>query len=245
MGSEETSQRVLVPVCRVLKMLVLTLLVPSSQAEDFLVVGFPQRIAASVGDDVVLPCRVVPDKDVSRFTVEWSKPDLQPHPEDRLSRVELVHLYRNSREVQEMKLQSYAQRTALFADGLRRGNISLKIRNVTLEDGGRYKCLVPKLQSLRPYSIIHLDVVAQSPEVRTTETPLTSQSPQTLQPTGDPEREGDLTSPSSSIITIIIAVTTTVMMLMVFTAVGFYLTTRLRRGKHFQTPAAACERDPL
>uniref|UniRef100_A0A3Q4G4J0 Ig-like domain-containing protein n=1 Tax=Neolamprologus brichardi TaxID=32507 RepID=A0A3Q4G4J0_NEOBR len=96
--------------------------------------------------DVILPCQVEPAFNVAGLTVEWSKPDLRPDPNDRLSRVEYVHLYRDAHEVPDMKLPSYIGRTALFTDSLRDGNISLRITNVTLEDQGRYRCFIPKLK---------------------------------------------------------------------------------------------------
>ncbi len=125
---------------------------------QFRVIGSLQPIVAAPGDDVILPCHVKPAINVVGLTVEWSKPDLQPDPNDRLSRVEYVHLYRDTREVPDMKLSSYVRRTALFTDGLRQGNISLKIINVTLADEGRYKCFLPKLKSQNQFSIVRLIV---------------------------------------------------------------------------------------
>uniref|UniRef100_A0A8C4DYC4 Ig-like domain-containing protein n=1 Tax=Dicentrarchus labrax TaxID=13489 RepID=A0A8C4DYC4_DICLA len=122
------------------------------------VVGSPQPIIAAPGDDVILPCHVVPQVNVAGLTVEWSRPDIQPDPKDRLSRVEYVHLYRDTREDTDMKLSTYVRRTELFTDGLRQGNISLKIMNVTLEDKGRYRCFIPKLKSRIKFSIVHLVV---------------------------------------------------------------------------------------
>lgn len=122
-------------------------------------IGSHEPIVAVQGDDVILPCHVEPRVSMVRYTVEWSRPDLKPDPNDRLSRVEYVHLYRDSREVPDMKISSYVKRTALFAEGLIHGNISLKIINVTLEDRGRYKCFIPKLKgSTEQFSIVHLVV---------------------------------------------------------------------------------------
>uniref|UniRef100_A0A3Q3F6B0 Ig-like domain-containing protein n=1 Tax=Labrus bergylta TaxID=56723 RepID=A0A3Q3F6B0_9LABR len=123
------------------------------------VIGSTQPIRASPGDDVILPCHVEPPVDVVRLTVEWSKPDLQPDPDDRLGDVGYVHLYRDRHEVLDMKIPSYARRTELLPDDLRRGNISLRMMNVSLEDGGRYRCFIPKLSKSRVRSsIIHLVV---------------------------------------------------------------------------------------
>ncbi len=121
-------------------------------------IGQTQPIVAAPGDDVILPCHVEPHKNVAGMTVEWSKPDLQPDPNDPLSRVDYVHLYRNAREVMDMKMSAYMNRTLLFTDELKQGNISLKIINVTPEDNGRYKCVVPKLKSQRTFSIVTLVV---------------------------------------------------------------------------------------
>uniref|UniRef100_A0A3P9CW93 Ig-like domain-containing protein n=1 Tax=Maylandia zebra TaxID=106582 RepID=A0A3P9CW93_9CICH len=125
---------------------------------EFDVVGSLQPILAAPGDDVILPCRVEPKFNVAGLTVEWSRPDRRPDPNDRLSRVEYVHLYRDAREVPDMKIPSYVGRTALFTDSLREGNISLRITNVTQEDEGRYRCFIPKLKSQIQSSIVHLIV---------------------------------------------------------------------------------------
>uniref|UniRef100_A0A8C4DRF6 Ig-like domain-containing protein n=1 Tax=Dicentrarchus labrax TaxID=13489 RepID=A0A8C4DRF6_DICLA len=113
------------------------------------VVGSLQPIVTVLGDDVILPCRLQPSLNVELLTVEWSRPDLKPDPSDRLGRVDYVYLYRGRREDTDMKLQSYVGRTELSKDGLKNGDISLKILNVTLEDGGRYRCFIPKLKGPR------------------------------------------------------------------------------------------------
>lgn len=121
-------------------------------------IGSSLPILAAPGDDVILPCHLDPPVDVRGLTVEWSKPDLKPDPSDRLSRVGYVHLYRDKREDPDMKIPSYVARTALFTDDLKRGNISLKIVNVTHADDGRYRCFIPKLRSKANASIIRLVV---------------------------------------------------------------------------------------
>ncbi|KAF3837415.1 hypothetical protein F7725_004879 [Dissostichus mawsoni] len=82
------------------------------------------------------------DRQTDRQT--WSRPDLKPDPNDRLSRVDYVHLYRDRREVTDIKISSYVGRTLLSTEGLGKGDISLKIYNVTLEDKGRFGCFIPK-----------------------------------------------------------------------------------------------------
>ncbi|XP_068443747.1 myelin-oligodendrocyte glycoprotein-like [Clinocottus analis] len=130
--------------------------------EPPLVIGSGAPIRAAPGDDTVLPCHLEPKYDVEGLTVEWSKPDLEADPAQRLSRVEYVHLYRDRREVPDMKIRSYLWRTQLFTDDLKDGNISLKLKNVTLADQGTYRCFIPKLKSPVTASIVQLVVAPQS-----------------------------------------------------------------------------------
>uniref|UniRef100_A0A668UAT4 Ig-like domain-containing protein n=1 Tax=Oreochromis aureus TaxID=47969 RepID=A0A668UAT4_OREAU len=123
---------------------------------EVLVIGSNLPIIAAPGDDVILPCHLEPMFDVQGLTVEWSKPDLKPDPSDRLSRVEYVHLYRDRKEVPDMKMASYFRRTELFMDDMKHGNISLKILNVSEEDNGRYRCFIPKLRSRVKAAVVEL-----------------------------------------------------------------------------------------
>ncbi|XP_073331114.1 myelin-oligodendrocyte glycoprotein-like isoform X2 [Pagrus major] len=171
----------------------LTLTVVWTSAEGPLrVIGSPEPIFAALGDDVILPCHLEPLFNVEGLTVEWSKPDLKPDPSDPLSRVDYVHLYRDRREDLDMKIQSYEMRTQLFTDKLKYGNVSLKIMNVTLEDGGRYRCYIPKLKSnFKEYkeSIVMLIVEPKSVQT-TTETPLLPRTFQTPEPKNETTVKG-------------------------------------------------------
>uniref|UniRef100_A0A3P8Q2D9 Ig-like domain-containing protein n=1 Tax=Astatotilapia calliptera TaxID=8154 RepID=A0A3P8Q2D9_ASTCA len=145
---------------------------------EVLVIGSNLPIVAAPGDDVILPCHLEPTFDVQGLTVEWSKPDLKPDPSDRLSRVEYVHLYRDRKEVPDMKMASYFRRTELFMDDMKHGNISLKILNVSEEDNGRYRCFIPKLQSRVKAAVVELVVEPNHVKTSTTETSLQTQDHQ-------------------------------------------------------------------
>uniref|UniRef100_A0A3Q2CGF3 Ig-like domain-containing protein n=1 Tax=Cyprinodon variegatus TaxID=28743 RepID=A0A3Q2CGF3_CYPVA len=94
---------------------------------------FPfEPILAAPGDDVILPCRVDPYWNAMEKTVEWSRPDLKAS--DPQKRVEYV----------DMMMETYIQRTSL-SEGLRHGDVSLRIHNVSLEDNGRFRCFIPSL----------------------------------------------------------------------------------------------------
>lgn len=122
------------------------------------VIGSILPIFAAPGDDIILPCHLEPPLNVEGQTIEWSRPDLQPDPSDRLSHVEYVHVYRHRHEVRDIKIQSYVGRTLLFEKELKHGNISLMITNVTVEDEGKYKCYIPKLKSQVKEAFVRLFV---------------------------------------------------------------------------------------
>ncbi|XP_030608939.1 myelin-oligodendrocyte glycoprotein-like [Archocentrus centrarchus] len=170
---------------------------------EVLVIGSNLPIIAAPGDDVILPCHLEPMFDVRGLTVEWSQPDLKPDPSDRLRRVEYVHLYRDMREVPDMKLASYFRRTELFMDDLKHGNISLKILNVSEEDSGRYRCFIPKLRSRVKAAIVQLIVDPNFTKTSTTETPL---HPRNLQ-TPDPQdvTPGNAGLSTASVVVIVVA----------------------------------------
>uniref|UniRef100_A0A3P9NJI2 Ig-like domain-containing protein n=1 Tax=Poecilia reticulata TaxID=8081 RepID=A0A3P9NJI2_POERE len=118
-----------------------------------------QPVVAAPGDDVILQCLVEPQLDMVDMTVEWSRPDAKHRPKG----MEYVHLYRDNNEVLDMKSSSYYGRTALFADGLRHGNISLIVTNVTTADDGEYKCFIPKLHGNTKSSVVRLIVAVSGP----------------------------------------------------------------------------------
>ncbi|RVE60823.1 hypothetical protein OJAV_G00184550 [Oryzias javanicus] len=99
--------------------------------------GEPQ-ISAAPGDDVILPCCLASEKDLQDYTVEWTKMD----PAWR----SFVYLYLNRKTMTELMMETLIPRVSLNPDGLKRGNVTLKIRNVTLQDEGTYRCFIPGLK---------------------------------------------------------------------------------------------------
>ncbi|KAG8005915.1 Butyrophilin subfamily 3 member A3, partial [Nibea albiflora] len=99
------------------------------------VVGSHEPVKATVGQDVILPCHLEPPFDVSTLTVEW-----------KCNRT-IVHLYRSGADDVHTQDKNFKNRTSLFHEEMSRGNISLKLTNVTELDAGNYSCCVPKLDS--------------------------------------------------------------------------------------------------
>lgn len=110
-------------------------------------IGSPDPILAIESDDVVLPCHVEPPDDMVASVLEWSKLKQHSDLNGSLAEVDFVHIYRNTHELLDLKLPSYFGRTSLLDDGLRRGDMSLRISNVTVADGGRYRCYIPTLEN--------------------------------------------------------------------------------------------------
>ncbi|XP_038587691.1 butyrophilin-like protein 9 isoform X2 [Micropterus salmoides] len=101
-------------------------------------IGSPQPIVAKVGDDVILTCHLQPAVDVAAKTIEWARPDLDPR---------FVYVWRAGQELHPPKNPSYKERTTLFTEELKHGNISLKLSKVKPSDEGRYKCYIPDMNT--------------------------------------------------------------------------------------------------
>ncbi|CAI5661070.1 unnamed protein product [Oreochromis niloticus] len=68
------------------------------------------------------------------MTFEWTRPDLEPR---------FVFVWRTRQDLVAMKNPSYKDRSSLFTDELKHGNISLKLSKVKPADEGRYRCYIP------------------------------------------------------------------------------------------------------
>uniref|UniRef100_A0A8C3CJM5 Ig-like domain-containing protein n=1 Tax=Cairina moschata TaxID=8855 RepID=A0A8C3CJM5_CAIMO len=105
------------------------LLLPESQLR---VVGPGQPVTATVGQDVVLPCHLSPQRDARTLDVRWIR--------DHIS--ETVHHYRNGEDLYREQMGAYAGRTELVRDGLSAGNLDLRITGLRPSDDGLYVCTV-------------------------------------------------------------------------------------------------------
>ncbi|XP_042257476.1 butyrophilin-like protein 2 isoform X1 [Thunnus maccoyii] len=94
-----------------------------------------QPIEAVEGDDVTLPCKLYPPDNVSAYTVDWKRVDLN----------KVVYSYRHKQDHHDAQMERYRGRTTFDHGGLSRGNLTLRISSVQLNDSGPYRCSVPKL----------------------------------------------------------------------------------------------------
>ncbi|KAM8746637.1 myelin-oligodendrocyte glycoprotein-like [Acanthopagrus schlegelii] len=99
------------------------------------VIGSHEPVNVTIGDDAVLSCHLEPEFDLKTQTVEWRRDQT------------IVHVYRNRDDDPAPQDESFRGRTSLFREEMIRGNISLKLTNVTEQDAGKYMCFVPTLRS--------------------------------------------------------------------------------------------------
>ncbi|KAM9717828.1 butyrophilin subfamily 1 member A1-like [Menidia menidia] len=93
--------------------------------------GAGKQVTARRGGTVILPCSTALGSEVP--DVEWSRQGPTP---------EVVLLYRDGCETFEMKSEDFRYRTHLILSELKDGNISLRISDLRLSDGGTYLCRI-------------------------------------------------------------------------------------------------------
>uniref|UniRef100_A0A8C4FA30 Ig-like domain-containing protein n=1 Tax=Dicentrarchus labrax TaxID=13489 RepID=A0A8C4FA30_DICLA len=109
-------------------------------------IGSDKPVTVTVGDNVILPCHLEPPLDMTTETVEWKRDE------------EFVHVSQHEKDYLDLQDENFRGRTSLFYEEMIRGNISLKLTNVTELDAGSYTCNVPKLQSQVRRGFINLTV---------------------------------------------------------------------------------------
>ncbi|KAG7236271.1 hypothetical protein INR49_001187 [Caranx melampygus] len=114
-----------------------------------------QKMVAMLGDDIILPCHVGTERDLSDKMVEWSRADLIPR---------FVHMWRFQTNDLSDQNQAFKGRTSLSGDNLKKGDASLKLSRVKLADKGTYSCIIPRPNG-NENSSVELDVGAASSPV--------------------------------------------------------------------------------
>ncbi|XP_058242080.1 uncharacterized protein LOC131351013 [Hemibagrus wyckioides] len=99
------------------------------------VTGSDQAVFASEGKDVILNCSVdshVPASEIEEVT--WKRTDRDPEI--------LVLLYQDSEIFPDSSHESYQDRVDLFPSEIPKGNFSLNLKHVKMEDKGEFTCEV-------------------------------------------------------------------------------------------------------
>uniref|UniRef100_A0AAZ3S214 Ig-like domain-containing protein n=1 Tax=Oncorhynchus tshawytscha TaxID=74940 RepID=A0AAZ3S214_ONCTS len=105
------------------------------------------HVTCVFSEDCVLPCSFLPG---SEEVIHWMKPE-----DNDLS----VHSYYYSTDQLKQQSQRFRGRTALFNDQIPKGNASLLLRGITLQDQGRYKCYTSTIKGNKE-SFINIAVEA-------------------------------------------------------------------------------------
>ena len=94
-------------------------------------------VEAEEGDEVTLQCRLDPPIDLTDYTLDLVRVDLN----------EIVYAYRDKKHLYEAQVKRFRNRTNFNLDGLTRGEMTLRISSVQQDDSGPYRCFVPKLKA--------------------------------------------------------------------------------------------------
>ncbi|XP_036835157.1 myelin-oligodendrocyte glycoprotein-like [Oncorhynchus mykiss] len=85
------------------------------------------HVEVKVGEEVTLPCHLSPDTSAVATTISWFKG------------TECIYLYKNG---QVTERSGYEGRVSLITKELKRGNVSLRLRDFRRSDTGFYICQV-------------------------------------------------------------------------------------------------------
>eukprot|EP00075_Anas_platyrhynchos_P037000 XP_027326253.1 butyrophilin subfamily 1 member A1-like isoform X1 [Anas platyrhynchos] len=127
----------------------ITLLLLRLGSAQLRVVGPGHSVTATVGQDVVLPCHLSPQRNARTLEVRWIR--------DNIS--ETVHHYRNGEDLYGEQMGTYAGRTELVRDGLSAGSLDLRITGLRPSDDGQYVCTVRDAHAYDE-AIVELEVSA-------------------------------------------------------------------------------------
>ncbi|XP_039598970.1 uncharacterized protein LOC120521401 isoform X2 [Polypterus senegalus] len=124
--------------------------------QKFDVIGPSTDIFALLGDDVTLPATLSPPLNAQGFEVRWVQNELQS----------VILFYQNFRIRPERHMQAFKGRTALFPEELMNGNVSLRLQDVRVSDGGLYRCLVASgLWNEETHLTLNVEAVGTQPSI--------------------------------------------------------------------------------
>ncbi|XP_029381685.1 CD276 antigen-like isoform X2 [Echeneis naucrates] len=187
-------------------------------------VTFPTNpVRVSAGEDVILNCEVEPPFNLTEKTVEWKYFNTS---NDEF----LVHVFRNERDDPSSQDDKFKNRTSLFHDQLKEGNLSLKLLSVNLNDEGNYTCIVKKLNGSDRRGQIQLFVTRKKPEQQQNESGLSN----------------DTTKGPHSVLCIVLSSVSVIILVVIITGPVLYKKRKsCRRKADRQEDAAPTERVEL
>ncbi|XP_048827240.1 uncharacterized protein LOC125705004 isoform X2 [Brienomyrus brachyistius] len=104
------------------------------EVEWLVVTGADEPVYAHAGEDVTLSCSLDTHVNVTELQVEWRKTDNDGDI--------MVHLYADGENRPESQDGRYSGRAEFFTEEIPKGNFSVKLRKVRMEDKGEFRCEV-------------------------------------------------------------------------------------------------------
>uniref|UniRef100_A0A3B1IXF9 Ig-like domain-containing protein n=1 Tax=Astyanax mexicanus TaxID=7994 RepID=A0A3B1IXF9_ASTMX len=109
---------------------------------------------SKMGSSVVLPCELSPALNTKTYEVRWHRPNEWENP---------ILLYEEQKVQENAGDPQYRGRVSLVGD-LQKGNVSLKLENLTLADRGEYMCYVKSSKWYESASVfLNITVVGSLP----------------------------------------------------------------------------------
>uniref|UniRef100_A0A8C5ZX28 Butyrophilin subfamily 1 member A1-like n=1 Tax=Marmota marmota marmota TaxID=9994 RepID=A0A8C5ZX28_MARMA len=102
----------------------------SVPTEQFQVIGPRHPILAVLGEDVILPCTLVPAMNAENMELGWFRTTFS----------QTVFIYWNHWEQTEEQMAEYRGRTSLVRGCLTEGHAAMHLRQVRVSDNGMYTC---------------------------------------------------------------------------------------------------------
>ncbi|XP_074073383.1 butyrophilin-like protein 8 isoform X2 [Macrotis lagotis] len=107
-----------------------------------------QPTLAWVGQDILLSCLLSPKMDARRMIVKWVRGP------------EVVHLYHNGKEVEDVQAPAFQGRTKMLRQDMAEGKVTVSIHRVQFSDVGQFTCYV---QSGTFYSEASFELQVEEP----------------------------------------------------------------------------------
>ncbi|KAJ0022512.1 hypothetical protein NQD34_010002 [Periophthalmus magnuspinnatus] len=123
----------------------------------------PESLEVYSGANVLLSCSAPPDTDLDDVILEWTRSDLEDTN---------VFLFRDGRPYLSYQHEQFRGHVELQDPSLQSGDLSIILKDVALQDSGKYRCHVKSLLHVRkrsvfntpPIKVIDLKVLGPEPE---------------------------------------------------------------------------------
>ncbi|KAI4884639.1 hypothetical protein NFI96_027525, partial [Prochilodus magdalenae] len=114
----------------------------------------PDGVVGQLESSVVLPCAVSPSQNCKSFEIHWHGPNNKDN---------MILLYKDLKVQENTGDPRYRNRVSLVGE-LGKGNVSLKLENLTLADRGEYVCFVESYKWFEKANVfLNLPVVGSPP----------------------------------------------------------------------------------